>query len=78
MCILKIQENKMNQLNDSPNNNSNSITNHSESNPYMGEMKSKDIGTLPYAGRLGGEMVRRMIKAQEEKLMETYASEHMK
>ena len=44
----------------------------------MGEMNSKDIGTLPYAGRLGGEMVRRMIKAQEEELMQKYASEQVK
>jgi hypothetical protein len=56
----------------------NVLTNQYSSNPYMGDMKSKDIGTLSHAGRLGGEMVRRMIKAQEEKLIEKYSNDQMK
>lgn len=40
--------------------------------PYMGQINSRDIGAMPYAGRLGGEMVRRMIKEQEERLVEEY------
>lgn len=58
----------------------NSDTNMNQSNlssSYMGDVKSKDIGALPNAGRLGGEMVRRMIKTQEEQLAEQYANDHL-
>ncbi len=77
----------MSQNSDIPNknvgniyNSSNSSTNMDQadsSSPYMGNMKSKDIGALPNAGRLGGEMVRRMIKAQEEQLAEEYENNHL-
>jgi hypothetical protein len=68
----------MNQLNNNPLNANNTQLDQTSFTPYLGEMKSKDIGTLPYAGRVGGEMVRRMIKAQEEKLMQEYSSDQMK
>ena len=36
--------------------------------PYMGDLTSAQIGSIARAGSLGGEMVRRMIKEQEERL----------
>lgn len=73
----------MSQNSDIPNKDTDNIYNSStnmdqvnSSSPYMGNVKSKDIGALPNAGRLGGEMVRRMIKAQEEQLAEQYANDH--
>ncbi len=48
------------------------ISNKDTDNSSMGEMKSKDVGAMSNAGRLGGEMVRRMIKSQEEQLAEQY------
>lgn len=62
---------------DSDNNQSDLYSTESTT-PNMGQVNSKDIGALPYAGRLGGEMVRRMIKEQEEKLAEEYNNNQLK
>ena len=43
--------------------------NTSSSKPYMGNLTSAQIGSMAKAGVLGGEMVRRMIKDQEIKMM---------
>lgn len=45
--------------------------------PSLGQVNSKDIGSLPFAGRLGGEMVRKMLKEQEEILAKQYANDHL-
>lgn len=68
----------MNQQKDITESASNYQEEVSSERPYLGNMKSKDIGTLPYAGRVGGEMVRRMIKAQEEELMKNYSNDQLK
>ncbi len=51
---------------------SNGASNLGATSSYMGNISSKDVGLMPYAGRLGGEMVRRMIKAEEERLTAKY------
>lgn len=40
--------------------------------PYMGNLTSSQIGNMAKAGVLGGEMVKRMISEQEEKLINDY------
>lgn len=37
--------------------------------PYMGNLTSAQIGSMAKAGVLGGEMVKRMVKQEEIKLM---------
>lgn len=49
------QENQTNQETQS--------TNH---HPYMGGVTSEAVGHMAYAGKLGGEMVKRMIASVEE------------
>lgn len=39
-------------------------------NPYMGDLTSHQIGMMAKSGQLGGEMVKRMIKKQEEEMVE--------
>lgn len=46
----------------------NQVSNNSNNHPYMGNMTSQVTGKIGRAGNLGGEMTRRMIKAQEEKM----------
>ncbi len=46
----------------------NQVSNNSNDHPYMGNMTSQVAGKMARAGNLGGEMTRRMIKAQEEKM----------
>ena len=60
------------------NNNQNDLYSAESTTPNMGQVNSKDIGALPFAGRLGGEMVRRMIEQQEEKLAEEYNNNQLK
>lgn len=58
-------------------NNQNDLYSTESTTPNMGQVNSRDIGALPFAGRLGGEMVRRMIKQQEERLAEEYNNDHL-
>jgi len=46
----------------------NQVSNNSNNEPYMGNITSQTAGKIGKAGNLGGEMTRRMIKAQEEKM----------
>jgi len=46
----------------------NQVTNNTNNHPYMGNMTSQTAGKMPRAGNIGGEMTRRMVKAQEEKM----------
>ncbi|MCM1991540.1 small, acid-soluble spore protein, alpha/beta type [Oceanirhabdus seepicola] len=47
----------------------NQVTNNVNNHPYMGNMTSQTAGKMARAGNVGGEMTRRMIKAQEEKMI---------
>jgi len=60
------------------NNSNNSLYSNESITPSLGQINSKDLGSLPFAGRLGGEMVRRMIKDQEEKLAKDYNDNSLK
>lgn len=57
-------------------------SNNKPSKTYVSsENKPKDIATdlntmITYSGRIGGEMVRRMIQEEELKLMNKYNEEH--
>ncbi len=42
------------------------------SKPYMGDLTSQQIGNMAKSGQLGGEMVKRMIKYEENELMNSY------
>lgn len=48
------------------------------SKPYMGDLTSEQIGSMARAGELGGEMVRRMIKYQENQLLNQYNKDQLK
>ena len=41
------------------------------SKPYMGNLTSSQIGYLASAGRLGGEMVKRMVESVENEMANT-------
>lgn len=68
-----ILNNKLNS-----NNSNDSLYSDESVTPSLGQINSRDIGSLPFAGRLGGEMVRRMIKEQEEKLAKEYNDNTLK
>lgn len=38
------------------------------SKPYMGNLTSEQIGSMAKSGKLGGEMVKRMVESEEAKL----------
>lgn len=67
-----------NNLNANTDRNEVDIYSNEATTPYMGQVNSRDIGAMPFAGRLGGEMVRRMIKQQEERLVEEYNNDQLK
>ncbi|WBW96968.1 alpha/beta-type small acid-soluble spore protein [Oceanirhabdus sp. W0125-5] len=46
----------------------NQLKNNKNNHPYMGNITSEVAGKMTYAGNVGGEMTRRMIKAAEEKM----------
>ncbi|PKM48995.1 MAG: hypothetical protein CVV02_18015 [Firmicutes bacterium HGW-Firmicutes-7] len=73
-----IPKNSLLDHNLNANNNQNDLYSTESTTPNMGQVNSKDIGALPFAGRLGGEMVRKMIKQQEEKLAEEYNNNQLK
>lgn len=54
------------------NNNTTDTPYNSTPKPYMGDLTSGQIGNMAKAGTLGGEMVRRMIADQEQKLINEY------
>lgn len=64
-------------LNSDINMNQPDLYSNQSTTPSMGQVNSKDIGLLPYAGRLGGEMVRKMIKEQEDILAKQYDNDHL-